>query len=457
MAQAQAQVLIIPPAHDPDGAAAAFVRRCVVWGIDFYFEPGDRLPAGVPRDVAGVRAVFVDASRSDANHAVLDAYRAAGARVYVLRTSADPGVPNGTDAWAAPNLLHMATVDAGLATASEHLRRRLLARDEAALFCQLAQKLKQSRAQLWYDATSYNWDMLLDVAEVTGEDAYAAAAYEQMQRMMRDVANELTNCDCVAPFRPMLRAAARYGDDAVVDYVKRHVDRYLAITPRYRGCLSNFATFCHHARSEVLWQVLPGIMKLAETTGDPAYAHVAGEQFARFRELLFDPSRRTWWHAVGPAGLSGRCWARGAGFVLMANVLLLEMSDAASPGYDVLLRTFREACAPLEAFQSEDGFFYSVLDDPNTQRESSGTAFMAAALLRGRRLGYLDAKYDPVARSACEAVLSRVWDGGFPGHMTATTASRVEGYYHKIQLADTGWAHFALRPMCEMRRGGWKG
>lgn len=447
-----AEVLIIPPEHDGQDEVATFVRRCIVAGIDFHFEADDRLPVSVPVGVSGVRAIFVDASRIAAEQSKLDAYRAKGATFYRMRVDSDPSLPNSTQSWMSPRMLHMATVDAGLTVPSENLRRKLLARDEAVLFRRLADQLNRWQAAYWYDTTCYNWEMMLDVSELTGDAHYADTAYEQMRRLMRDVPNHVGNCDTIAPFRPMLRVAHERQDAKIIAFVREHVDRYLEATPRYRGCLVNFVEYPNNARAEILWQVLPSLMALGRVVDERSYTEVAWEQYERLHSLLYDPARKLWRHGIGPAGPTTVFWSRLLGFTLLANLMLLELTDEREPVHSLMLRTFRDGCSTLPRFQRPDGFFNSIVDEPFPSPESSGPAWIGAAVTRGRRLGYLGPELDEVAERAAEAVRTRVWDGDYPGHMTATTVSHVPGYYHRMPLSDTGWPQFPLRLMCERLR-----
>ncbi len=451
-ANTAAEVLIVPPTEDSDSVIATFVRRCVVDGIDFYFEDGDRIPSQPVAGLENLRAIFIDATRMDECRQLVDAYRAQGVAIYPMQLDSSAQEPNGTQSWLSPRVQHMSTVDAGLTVPSPDLRARLLARDEDVLFDQLVERLYQWQAGIWYDTTCYNWEMLLDISDVTGDSKYADAALSQMHRMMKEVENKLVNCDCIAPFRPMLRAAVDRQDHTIIDYVREHTDRYLTQTPRYRDCLVNFHTFPNTVRAEIIWQVLPSIALLGQVVEERSFTEVAHDQFTRIHHLLFDEQRGLWQHGIGPRGLTNVFWSRMVAFTLLGTLNLLEMTDENDALHPVLLDTYQRICANLPGLQREDGFFNSVVDNAVPSPESSGTAWITAGLIRSKRLGYIGEEYDAVCERAWQATLTRVWDGDFPGHMTATTVSRVPGYYHRMGLSDTGWPQFPLRAMCEKRR-----
>lgn len=452
MSDPTAEILIVPPTSDPEGVAAAFVRQSLVAGLDFWFEPGDRLPDRVPEGVGGVKAILIDHRIVDAEEDRLERYRQQGAAVYPMHLDRDPRVPNSTLCWGSPRCLHAITLDAGLTSPSPAMFDRLLARDEERVIEKLCDGLMRWRPERWYDATYYNWQAMLDLSEVTGESRFADAAVRQMHGLMRDVENTLDNCDCVAAFRPMLHAAEQRGDQQIVSYVREHTDRYLRDTPRARGCLVNFGAYAQSIRAEILWQVLPAVMLLGRVTGERRFAETAWDQIECFEKHLFDQKTGLWQHGVGPAGFTGVHWARFVGFILIAHLLMLEFSEPDHPRRQSLLEKFAGTCERLEAWQNDRGFFHAVVDAPHTGEESSGTAWIATALMRAGRHGWLDERYAEMADRAWRAVSTRIWDGDFPGHMTATTVSHVPGYYHKVLLSDTGWPHFALWAWCERRR-----
>jgi unsaturated rhamnogalacturonyl hydrolase len=246
-----------------------------------------------------------------------------------------------------------------------------------------------------------------------------------------------------------LRAYRHTKEPLLLDYSVEKFNRYLEITPRFRGCLVNFGVYPNNVRTEILWQVLPGIMLLARVTGDDKYARLAMDEYARLHELLFDKERNLWCHGGNRSGRSTGFWARGAAFSLLADAMLLEQARPTDPHYDLCLRTFKNGAASVAKFQRDDGFWPCVIDAPDSQPESSGAAWTAGALELGMRLGHLGNEFRPVADRAFEAVKSRIWQGDYPGHMVATTISKDRTYYIKRPLNDAGWSHFPHRAFTE--------
>ncbi len=454
-----AELIIIPPTSSAHTITREFLGKCILYGIDFHFTDNDTLPASVPSNLTGVRAIIHDDTTNPGDPKLLDHYRSSGAKVYVLSATADPAQPNARPNWRSPFLLDMLTLDAGLTLHHPQLQAKLTARDDNFLFDSLGGRLQESVDTRWYDATRYQWEGLLDGYELTGDQRYFDSLQSQITTAL-STPNPLDNCDTIAPFLPILRfhdlqhsstpslPSAPALPPSLLPLTRTTIDRYLDATPRHAGCLVNFNWLSHTVRSEIIWQVCPTLAWLSKVTGDSRYLAIALDQFDRLSARLLDPKTGLWHHGVGDRHHTAAFWARGCAFVLLGLVHLSEHA----PTHPALRETILKMAETLCQHQDASGFWYTVIDQPDTEFESSGTAWIGAALERGKRLKILPATYRDSADRAWSAVKSRIWQGHFPGHNTATTVSPHREYYLKSQLSTTGWSHFAFRLACEKRR-----
>lgn len=446
-----AELIIVPPRGEPQ-AAAEFATRCVIEGIDFYFEEGDRLADAVPAGLSGVRAIVIEDDEVAPNADAIAKYVDAGAEVYRMRRANAATVPNATLSWNGDKTFHAICFDADLTYRHPGFRRKMLDRPDQRLLTELGERVLNSENTRWYDAVRYQWAGMVDGYEITGDERFLRTASDQMLAAIDLIPNDLTNCDTVAPLNPMLRVYEQTRDQRLLDYSIRMFERYLEITPRWRGCLVNFIVYPNQARSEILLQVLPGLMRLARVTGKDHYAQVAMDQYAKLRPLLFNEERGLWHHGYGRGGRAQGFWARGVSFTLQGELHMLEQSRPADPHRELLLKSFQRGAASLTALQNSRGFWYGTVDEPDTQDESSGTAWMCGVLHLGMRLEFLGSEYQPAADRAWEAVKSRIWQGGYPGHMVGTGICKNRSYYLKQPLSDGGWSHFAYHAACERMR-----
>ncbi|MBE6043440.1 MAG: glycoside hydrolase family 105 protein [Clostridium thermopalmarium] len=77
-----------------------------------------------------------------------------------------------------------------------------------------------------------------------------------------------------------------------------------------------------------------------------------------------------------------------------------------------IINTYKAQVDALIKLQSENGLWHTVLDDPTSYVEVSGSSAIAAGILKGVRSGILDESYRKYALKAIEAILNNVDEDG---------------------------------------------
>ncbi len=132
----------------------------------------------------------------------------------------------------------------------------------------------------------------------------------------------------------------------------------------------------------------------------------------------YDESRQMYW-ADPETGLSPNFWLRSIGwFTLGITDTAAAMDESMYYERSFLIRMLGDLAESLLPFQDPSGMFYQIVnraDDPRNYLETSGTALIAAGMLRGVRLGFLPERYREIAETAfygiTEKYLSRNEDG----------------------------------------------
>ncbi len=132
----------------------------------------------------------------------------------------------------------------------------------------------------------------------------------------------------------------------------------------------------------------------------------------------YDESRQMYW-ADPETGLSPNFWLRSIGwFTLGITDTAAAMDESMYYERSFLIRMLGDLAESLLPFQDPSGMFYQIVnraDDPRNYLETSGTALIAAGMLRGVRLGFLPERYREIAKTAfygiTEKYLSRNEDG----------------------------------------------
>lgn len=167
------------------------------------------------------------------------------------------------------------------------------------------------------------------------------------------------------------------------------------------------------------------------------YSHVQDitDQFRTVRRQMYSEAKGLSYHAWDEArvqpwcdratGLSPNFWLRSMGWYLMALVDCIGLSsEELYEHYKTLVDQLRESIRGILRYRDEaTGLFYQVIDHPEAEGnylETSGSAMVAYALLKGVRLGVLDAeKYLPLGRRMFESLVEEKLrrDGGGAMHL----------------------------------------
>lgn len=144
-------------------------------------------------------------------------------------------------------------------------------------------------------------------------------------------------------------------------------------------------------------------------------------QFTNVRRMLWNGDKGLNYHACDESktmfwadretGCSANFWLRSTGWYLMALADTIGLCrEELYEHYRALVDIFRESLRGVLQYQAEDGLFYQVIDHPEAAgnyTETSGSAMVAYALLKGVRLGILDPeKYLPIGKRVFEAIVN---------------------------------------------------
>ena len=118
-------------------------------------------------------------------------------------------------------------------------------------------------------------------------------------------------------------------------------------------------------------------------------------------------------------------WGRGNGFASLGVTEALTSLPRNHPARAQLLEIYRKYTNGMRAMQAPDGMWRQVIDEPGAYREESATAMTLAAMARGVRLGWIDAKtYRPIIDRAWRALAAHVTADGGIVDICASTGSQ---------------------------------
>jgi unsaturated rhamnogalacturonyl hydrolase len=121
----------------------------------------------------------------------------------------------------------------------------------------------------------------------------------------------------------------------------------------------------------------------------------------------YDASRKAFW-ADPETGLSRNFWLRAIGWYSLALADLIELIPKGMEERDELAETLRELMESISAFADpESGMYHQVVDQAGREGnypETSGSAMIACAMLKGTRLGALDESFREKGRKTFDGI-----------------------------------------------------
>lgn len=177
----------------------------------------------------------------------------------------------------------------------------------------------------------------------------------------------------------------------------------------WRGRMGPDQAICDHGglTAEGCYTVAYPLAVLAAARHDSTLAALAAIQL-RLRRDALHTTEGIWLRHAADGTRTFRSWARGVAWYLLGLVRALEQISDLTETTD-LQDELRRASAWALGWQRSDGLWGCFLDDPATACDTSGSAGIAAALVRGARRGWLGAEALAAGR--------RTWQG-LQAHLT---------------------------------------
>lgn len=165
----------------------------------------------------------------------------------------------------------------------------------------------------------------------------------------------------------------------------------------------------------------------------------ATHQFLVHIKYLYNKANGLFYHGWSferNDNFGGVFWCRGNSWFTLGVTLFLEHAENLDAGTrQFLVDTFRAHVETLSHCQGPKGLFYTVLDDPTSYEEASGTAAMAAGILRGIRMGILSEDYRDCAARAIEGLCDCVAEDGTVLQVSAGTGMGMDkDHYRNVNI-----------------------
>lgn len=246
------------------------------------------------------------------------------------------------------------------------------------------------------------WDWEAGVAIAGLMHAYEATGDETI---LRDVAEwtetrwaagvTLTHANHATPAWGVLMLYEHRPDPRYMALVERSVQFLMNRAPRVHGALAHY--------DDQLWDdtlivSVPLLARYGARHGCPACLDQAVDEVLAHARRLQDPASGIVFHGWDAsnfrtgrnAHMSAAFWARGNGWVALATAELLRFLPPDHPGRPEVLRVLGRQLFGLARLQHPSGRWHTVVNRQDFYLESSGSAAIAATMIRAAGAGWVE-------------------------------------------------------------------
>jgi rhamnogalacturonyl hydrolase YesR len=205
-------------------------------------------------------------------------------------------------------------------------------------------------------------------------------------------------------------------------------------------------TFCRSGPKEMtvwgddLYMSVPFLARMGALTGEQKYFDEAARQVILFNTHLWNPYTQLYYHGwyddIQQNGVAH--WGRCNGWIIMAQVELLDQLPVNHPKRQELINLLTEQIVSLARYQHASGLWHQLINKENSYLETSSTAMYTFAIAKAVNKGWIDAMYGYVAAQGWEGLVSRILaDGQIAGVCMGTGLSPHTAYYYNRPAPST--------------------
>lgn len=243
---------------------------------------------------------------------------------------------------------------------------------------------------------SWNWSGgvafygIVRAWEVTGKDAYMDYLKQWVDDYMQEGLPEFT-VNAVAIGYALLALYDYTAEECYIDVAKQEAEFLTREAKRFgEGVLQHTVSeknynFDQQAWADTLFMAGLFLVKIGVRIGNADYVKDGMNQFYWHIEFLQNKENNLFCHAwdnIAQNNLSAVHWCRANGWAAITMAEAMHLTDAFDPVFVVISDALRDQLAAIVRLQEEDGLWHTVLDDPSSYTETSGSCALAVALIK---------------------------------------------------------------------------
>lgn len=172
-------------------------------------------------------------------------------------------------------------------------------------------------------------------------------------------------------------------------------------------------------------------------TGDRKYIDRASREMVLYLDRIQRPNG-LFYHAPSTPYF----WSRGNGWMAVGMAEMLQILPKNDPNIPKIKAAYTKMMETLLRYQGYDGMWPQIIDDPNSWKETSGTAMFTYAMIIGVKNGWLDKKvYGAAARKAWLSLLTYLNEDNDIRNVCEGTGAKNDYQYYLDRKKLTGDLH----------------
>ena len=253
----------------------------------------------------------------------------------------------------------------------------------------------------------------------------------QINHMINPEALDDAGSICVAFIRSTIAKPNKDTDAIIRNYIDYIMNKQFRLAD---GTLARNRPQLNTLWLDDMFMGVPALAWMGKYTGEQRYFDEAVKQIHQFSKRMFVPEKGLFMHGwvEGMEQHPAFFWGRANGWAIMTLVEVLKVLPTSHPGYAEVMQLMKSHLSGLARLQSSDGFWYQLLDRPDSYLETSATAIYAYCMATAINQGWVDPLvFGPPALLAWNAVSTQITPEGLvKGTCVGTGMGFDPAYYY---------------------------
>jgi unsaturated rhamnogalacturonyl hydrolase len=268
----------------------------------------------------------------------------------------------------------------------------------------------------------FNWDWPGGVAmygvteayEATGKQEYLELLKVWVDEQLEDGLPSLT-VNAVSVGHSLLSLYKATGEESYINYAVQMADFLKNDAVRFADGIfqhtvnSEAYNFPQQAWVDTMFMAGYFLVRIGDILGREDYLEDGIKQYHGHENFLQDPITNLYYHGwdhLAQSHMSGMYWARGNSWAAITMARALRIIHVTHPSFMIIEGSLRDQLSALVRLQSESGLWHTVVTDPSSYTETSGSAGIAAALISSGKM------YNKYVNKSIVGILGRIGEDG---------------------------------------------